>query len=43
MCTYSTEKVALARSSGKTRDGWQAMSEATVYYDHPVHAPTRTR
>ena len=39
MCTYSTEKVALARSSGKTRDGWQAMSEATVYYDHPVHAP----
>ena len=39
MCTYSTEKVALTRSSGKTRDGWQSMSEATVYYDHPVHAP----
>ncbi|MEJ2868016.1 DUF6295 family protein [Actinomycetospora sp. OC33-EN08] len=39
MCTYSTEKVALERSSGKTREGWQAMSEATVYYDHPVHAP----
>ena len=39
MCTYSTEKVALERSSGKTRDGWAAMSEATVYYDHPVHAP----
>ena len=39
MCTYSTEKVALARSSGKTRDGWQPMNQATVYYDHPVHAP----
>ena len=39
MCTYSTEKVALERSSGKTRDGWATMSEATVYYDHPVHAP----
>ena len=39
MCTYSTEKVALDRSSGKTRDGWATMSEATVYYDHPVHAP----
>lgn len=39
MCTYSTEKVALARSSAKTRDGWRAMTDATVYYDHPVHAP----
>ncbi|MDL5156440.1 DUF6295 family protein [Actinomycetospora termitidis] len=39
MCTYSTEKVALERSSGKTREGWQSMREATVYYDHPVHAP----
>lgn len=39
MCTYSTEKISLARSSGKTREGWQSMSEATVYYDHPVHAP----
>ena len=39
MCTYSTEKVTLARSSGKTRDGWQTMTDATVYYDHPVHAP----
>ena len=39
MCTYSTEKIPLARSSGKTRSGWQSMDEATVYYDHPVHAP----
>ena len=39
MCTYSTEKVALVRSSAKARDGWVPASEATVYYDHPVHAP----
>lgn len=44
MCTYSTEKVALAASSGKGPNtagpqGWFALSEATVYYDHPVHAP----
>lgn len=39
MCTYSTEKVALTRSSAKTRDGWRSATEATVYYDHPVHAP----
>ncbi|GAA4827820.1 DUF6295 family protein [Actinomycetospora corticicola] len=39
MCTYSTEKVTLERSSGKTREGWRPMNEATVYYDHPVHAP----
>ena len=25
MCTYSTEKVALARSSGKTREGWATL------------------
>ncbi len=44
MCTYSTEKVALAKSSGKGPSpagppGWFSLSTATVYYDHPVHAP----
>jgi len=39
MCTYSTEKVALAKSSGKGPDGWFPLETATVYYDHPVHAP----
>ena len=44
MCTYSTEKVALAASSGKGPapdgpSGWFGVSTATVYYDHPVHAP----
>jgi hypothetical protein len=39
MCTYSTEKIAVARSSGKGPDGWFPLQTATVYYDHPVHAP----
>ena len=30
MCTYSTEKVALARSSGKTREGWATMSRVVL-------------
>ncbi|HMK96583.1 MAG TPA: DUF6295 family protein, partial [Acidimicrobiales bacterium] len=24
---------------GKGREGWAAVLSATVYYDHPVHAP----
>ena len=44
MCTYSTEKIALADSSAKGPNqdgpqGWFGLSTATVYYDHPVHAP----
>jgi hypothetical protein len=39
VCTYSTEKVDLARSSGKGPEGWFPLETATVYYDHPVHAP----
>lgn len=39
MCTYSTEKIAVRDSSGKGPSGWFPLSTATVYYDHPVHAP----
>jgi hypothetical protein len=39
MCTYSTEKIEIARSSGKGPQGWFPLQTATVYYDHPVHAP----
>ncbi|MGH9104471.1 MAG: DUF6295 family protein [Acidimicrobiales bacterium] len=39
MCTYHTEHVALKASSGKGADGWFPLAEASVYYDHPVHAP----
>ena len=38
MCTYNTEKIEIA-GSGKGAAGWFALSDATVYFDHPVHAP----
>lgn len=38
MCTYLTEKIHVD-GSGKGPNGWFSVSEATVYVDHPVHAP----
>ena len=38
MCTYLTEKVDVT-GSGKGGAGWFKLSEASVYFDHPVHAP----
>jgi uncharacterized protein DUF6295 len=38
VCTYVTEKVAI-EGSGKGADGWFALTHATAYVDHPVHAP----
>ena len=38
MCTYLTEKIAV-EGSGKGATGWFSATEATVYVDHPVHAP----
>jgi hypothetical protein len=38
MCTYTTEKIEVA-GSGKGPDGWFRVTDATVYFDHPVHAP----
>jgi hypothetical protein len=38
VCTYTTEQAAI-EGSGKGRDGWFRLTTATVYYDHPVHAP----
>ena len=37
MCTYLTENIAAA-GSGKGAQGWFRLSEASVYFDHPVHA-----
>ena len=37
MCTYLTENVDV-EGSGKGTAGWFALSEATVYFDHPQHA-----
>jgi hypothetical protein len=38
MCTYLTEKVSIS-GSGKGPVGWFSVTDATVYFDHPVHAP----
>ena len=38
MCTYRTEHLAMS-GSGKGAQGWFPLSDATVYLDHPVHAP----
>jgi hypothetical protein len=39
VCTYVTEHLALSACGGKSPLGWIDITEATVYYDHPVHAP----
>lgn len=38
MCTYLTEKITVS-GSGKGAPGWFPLTHATVYVDHPVHAP----
>jgi Family of unknown function (DUF6295) len=37
MCTYQTEQIKIT-GSGKGPAGWLRLSDATVYFDHPVHA-----
>jgi hypothetical protein len=37
MCTYQTEQIGIS-GSGKGATGWFALTDATVYFDHPVHA-----
>jgi len=38
MCTYVTESVPVS-GSAKGPEGWFSLSRATVYFDHPFHAP----
>ena len=38
MCTYLTEQIKVT-GSGKGGDGWFALTDASVYFDHPAHAP----
>ena len=38
MCTYLTETLDV-EGSGKGTAGWFTLSQATVYFDHPQHAP----
>jgi hypothetical protein len=37
MCTYTTETLEIT-GSGKGANGWFALTDASVYFDHPVHA-----
>lgn len=37
MCTYVTETLAIA-GSAKGPTGWFRVTDASVYFDHPVHA-----
>jgi Family of unknown function (DUF6295) len=37
MCTYQTEQISVT-GSGKGAAGWFNVTNATVYFDHPVHA-----
>ncbi len=38
MCIYETTTLSV-EGSGKGSSGWFPVSDATVYFDHPVHAP----
>ena len=37
MCTYITERITVS-GSGKGQAGWFHVTDASVYFDHPVHA-----
>lgn len=36
MCTYETTTLTIS-GSGKGSSGWFPVTDATVYFDHPVH------
>jgi uncharacterized protein DUF6295 len=38
MCTYRTELLTV-QGSAKGTHGWFTLTDASVYVDHPVHAP----
>jgi hypothetical protein len=38
MCTNVTRRTAI-RGSAKGPSGWVSVDTATVYFDHPFHAP----
>jgi Family of unknown function (DUF6295) len=38
MCTYLTEKIEIS-GSAKGAAGWFRVTDGSVYFDHPVHAP----
>ena len=38
MCTYLTKRLEVV-GSGKGATGWMRVTSASVYLDHPAHAP----
>jgi hypothetical protein len=38
MCTYATVKTTVEGSAKGPESRWFAVTDATVYFDHPVHA-----
>jgi hypothetical protein len=38
MCTYLTVREAIEGSAKGPQSRWFAVTDATVYFDHPVHA-----
>jgi len=38
MCTYVTMRTPVEGSAKGPAGGWFHVTDATVYYDHPVHA-----
>jgi hypothetical protein len=38
MCTYATTRTAVTGSAKGPNGNWFTVTNATVYFDHPVHA-----
>ena len=38
MCTYATMRAPMTGSAKGPNGSWFAVTDATVYFDHPVHA-----
>jgi hypothetical protein len=38
MCTYTTERAGIDGSAKGPNGNWFHVTDATVYFDHPVHA-----
>jgi hypothetical protein len=38
MCTYTTERASIDGSAKGPGASWFHVTDATVYFDHPVHA-----
>jgi hypothetical protein len=38
MCTYATARAAVTGSAKAPGGRWQPVTDAVVYFDHPVHA-----